>query len=255
MMKRPPYVRWLLVTVPVVLIGLSFGLVYWLRRDPADEALKPGSIYEIWLTEAEVTPTKTDGDTWDGDGSAPDLKGVIVWQEQRILETVTADNGLIAQWEPVALKLTQVLHGEADAASVRRVARVRVEAGGFLEIGVFDDDAARPDLAGAFRVWLAEMRPGVNEIQTDGMVRRLRLIVVEPGAEGAKPAFHRLNGWLQLTEAPAVMGGTVGGVAREATDAATKAAGKVEEQAKDLGRKAGDAAESVKKWFEPGKEK
>jgi hypothetical protein len=97
--------------------------------------------------------------------------------------------GLSAQWEPVAVKLSQVLHGEADAAWVRRVARVRPSAGGALEVGIFDDDPALPDLVGAFRVPGSVLRPGVNEIQTDGMVRRLRIAVIEPGGEVAKMPF------------------------------------------------------------------
>ena len=160
--------RWLLAAVPLVLIALAFGLLHWWSNDAKAETLREDTTYEVWLSEAEVAPVKRWGDPWDADGSAPDLKGVMVWQNQRILETVVADNGLIAQWEPMAVKLTQVLHGEADAASVRRVARVRPSAGGALEVGIFDDDPARPDLAGAFRVPWSVLRTGVNEIHPPG---------------------------------------------------------------------------------------
>lgn len=245
-MTRSGYFRWLLAAVPVVLIAVAFGVVSWLRGGAGGEALREGVTYEVWLAEAEVTPVKTDGGAWDADGSAPDLKGALVWQNQRILETVTAANGLIAQWEPVAVKLTQVLHGEADAASVRRVGRVRIQAGEALEVGVFDDDPASPDLAGALRVPWDKLRPGVNEILTDGALRRLRLVIVEPGAEGANMPFHRVTGAERLTEAPAAMAGMWGGV----TDAAAKAAGEVEDKARNFGRKAGDA---VKQWLEPSK--
>jgi hypothetical protein len=251
MMKRPPYLRWLFATVPVVLIVLAFGVVYWMRRDAAEDALHENTTYEVWLAEAEVTPVKRGGDSWDADGSAPDLKGVIVWQNQRILETVTAVNGLIAQWEPVAVKLTQVLHGEADAASVRRVARVRLSEGKELEVGVFDDDPARPDLAGAFRVPWSALRPGVNEIQADGMVRRLRIVIIEPGGEVAKMPFHRVTGAEELASAPAAMNGMLGGMTQEATAVTTKAAGQLESKAEALGRKAGNAAGAVKNWLKP----
>ena len=236
-----------------MLIALAFGLLHWWSNDAKAETLREDTTYEVWLSEAEVAPVKRWGDPWDADGSAPDLKGVMVWQNQRILETVVADNGLIAQWEPMAVKLTQVLHGEADAASVRRVARVRPSAGGALEVGIFDDDPARPDLAGAFRVPWSVLRTGVNEIHTDGMVRRLRIVVIEPGGEVAKMPFHRVTGAVELTEAPAAISGMLGGMAREATDAATKAARELEGKAEDLGRKAGDAAGAVKKWLEPAK--
>jgi hypothetical protein len=247
-MKRPVALRWLLALVPVLLIALVWIGIRWWRDDPAREALQAGTTYEIWLSEAEVKPQKADGGRWDADGSAPDLRGVIVWQDQRILETVTADNGLIAQWEPVAVKLSQVLHGEADTASVRRVGRVRPDAGGHVEIGVFDDDATHPDPAGVFRVPWSALKPGVNEILTVGPVLRLRVVVAEPGGESAKPAFHRVSGVTELKEVPPAMAGMVSGAAREATDAATKAAG-------ELGDKAGKAADAVKKWFQPEPEK
>ena len=247
-MKFPPVFRWLLVLVPVALIALAWwGIRLW-RGDPSREGLRYGGTYEIWLSEAEVKPLNAAGERWDADGSAPDLRGVIVWQDQRILETVTSDNGLIAQWEPVAVRLTQVLHGEADTASVRRVGRVRPEADGFVEIGVFDDDAARPDPAGIFRVPWNALKPGVNEILTDGPVLRLRVVMAEPGGESAKPAFHRVTGVTELKEVPVAMAGMASGVAREATDAANKAAG-------EIGDKAGKAADAVKKWFQPEKGK
>ncbi len=85
------------------------------------------------------------------------------------------------------------------------------------------------------------------------MVRRLRIVVIQPGGEMAKMPFHQVTGAVELTEAPAAMSGMLGGVAREATNAATKAAGAVEGKAGDLGRKAGDAAGAVKEWLEPGK--
>lgn len=243
-MKHATAIRWLLALVPVVLIALVWMGIRWWGADPAREALQVGTTYEIWLSEAEVKPRRADGERWDVDGSAPDLKGVIVWQDQRILETVTADNGLIAQWEPVAVKLTQVLHGEADTASVRRVGRVRADEGGYVEIGVFDDDATRPDAAGVFRVPWSALKPGVNEILLDGAVVRLRVVVAEPGGETAKPAFHRVSGVSELNEVPPAMAGMASGVAREATEAATKAAD-------ELGDKAGKAADAVKKWLQP----
>lgn len=234
--------KWLLAAVPLGLIAGVAGLTWWLRGDPQAAGLRDGVTYEIWLAEAEVMPVKADGAAWDADGSAPDLRGVIVWQDQRILETVTSNDGLIAEWQPVGVRFSQVLHGEADAASVRRVGRVRPTADGCVEVGVFDDDAARSDLAGAFRVPFAALRPGVNEIRDEGPLLSLRLVVVEPGAEGAGMPVHTVVGAEKLAAAPAAMDGLVGGVAREAAGTVDK-----------LGEKAGEgvdkAVDTVRKWF------
>jgi hypothetical protein len=240
--------KWLLAAVPVGLIAGIFGITWWLREDPDAAGLRDGATYEIWLDEAEVVPAKASGEAWDGDGSAPDLRGVILWQDQRILDTVTANNGLIAQWQPVGVRFSQVLHGEADAASVRRVGRVRASAGGFIEVGVFDDDPARSDLAGAFRVPFAALRPGLNEIRDAGPLRSLRLVVVEPGGEGAKLPLHAVTGAEKLAAAPAAMDGVVGGMV---DGMAREAAGHVDKLGHKAGQKAGEAVDAVRKWLQP----
>lgn len=229
----------MLAVVPLALIGGGLGAVWWLRGGGKTAGLRHGVTYEIWVGEAEVTPARADGAGWDADGSAPDLRAVIVWQGQRIFETVTATDGLIAQWQPVGLKLTEVMKGEADAATVRRVGRVRPEEGGVIEVGLFDNDPVGEDWVAAFRVPWQALRPGVNEIRDGGPLLRLRLVVVEPGAESAVMPVHLVEGAEKLAKAPAVM---TGGVAREA--------GEQMDAAKDKAlEKTGQAVDRVRGWL------
>lgn len=241
--KRSFGVRVLLAVVPLALIGGGLAVVWWLRGGGSAGGLRYGVTYEIWVGEAEVTPAGADGVSWDADGSAPDLRAVIVWQDQRIFETVTATDGLIAQWQPVGLKLTEVMKGEADAATVRRVGRVRPEDGGFIEVGLFDNDPVGEDWVAAFRVPWQVLRPGVNEIRDTGPLLRLRLVIVEPGAESAVMPVYVVEGADKLAKAPAIMtGGVAGGVAREAGERMDAAKDKALE-------KTGEAVDRVRGWL------
>lgn len=238
----------LLAAVPLALIGAGVTAYFWLGGDGKDAGLKSGVTYEVWISEAEVTPARGGGQSWDQDGSAPDLRGVLVWQGQRILDTVTDTDALIAQWQPVGLKLSDVLHGEADAATVRRVGRVRPADGGFLEVGLFDMDPVGSDVVAVFRLPWRILKPGINEIRTDGPLLRLRLVMVEPGAERAVMPVHVVSGAEVLPGATPAMEGTAEGVAREV--------GKQVDSVKDkAAEKAGNAVDRVKGWLNPDRDK
>jgi hypothetical protein len=246
--KRSRGFRYLLAGVPLLLIGAG-AAIFWWRGDGASTALGYGETYEIWVSEAEVTPVKPDGGSWDSDGSAPDLQAVIVWQNQPIFETVTDSDGLIAQWQPVGLKLTEVLRGEADTATVRRVGRVRPDENGFIEVGVFDNDPVGLDQVGVFRLPWRLLKPGVNEIRDPGPLLRLRLVILEPGAEGAAMPVQIVKGAEKLPALSVASGSIVEGVIDEAGK-------RVDSVKKDTVEKTGQAVDRVKSWFkrDPDKE-
>jgi hypothetical protein len=237
----------LLAGVPLLLIGAG-AAIFWWRGDGASTVLNYGATYEIWVSEAEVTPKKADGGSWDSDGSAPDLRAVVVWQNQRIFETVTDTDGLIAQWQPVGLKLSEVLRGEADAATVRRVGRVRPEEAGFIEVGVFDNDAVGSDQVGVFRLPWRVLKPGVNEIRDEGQLLRLRLVIVEPGAEAAVMPFQIVQGAEKLSSLSVATESMVGGVIGEAGN-------RVDSVKKETVEKTGQAVDRVKGWFNRDQDK
>jgi hypothetical protein len=243
MKSSKKFSRWLLALVPLLLIGIAVAAFQWKRVSAISLKLQENVTYEAWLTEAEVAPFKADGSGWDTDGSAPDLVGVMVWQNQRILETVTAQDGLIARWDPVAVKMTQILHGEADTASVRRVGHVRATANGFLEIGVFDNDLATRELAGGFRVPFTALRVGNNELQGENALKRLQIVIAEPGKDGASTQPWQVSeGVTELAEAPEAMldHGT------RLIDDATKAA---DEAAKEMGKQLEEGTKAAKDWL------
>jgi hypothetical protein len=246
-MNTSKFPRWFIALVPLLLIGIAVAAFQWKRVSATSLKLQENVTYEVWLTEAEVAPFRADGSGWDTDGSAPDLVGVMVWQNQRILETVTAQDGLIARWDPVAVKMTQILHGEADTASVRRVGHVRVTANGFLEIGVFDDDLATRELAGGFRVPFTALRVGNNELQGKNTLKRLQIVIAEPGKDGGSTQPWQVGeGATELAEAPAAMldHGT-----RLIDDAAKAAAKAADGATKEMGKQLEEGTKAAKDWL------
>jgi hypothetical protein len=176
------------ILLPLVLIALAV-LVTRMWRGNSVPALSEGGTYEVWIREAEVHPSGINGDSWDADQSGPDLVGLLCWKDQKILETIPAADGLIARWEPVAVKpVDLLLKGGADAASLRRVGRFRMESGGVIEIGVFDDDAIDREFSGGFSVALESLRLGVNVIKGNALLTRVELVIEDPEALDQAPS-------------------------------------------------------------------
>ncbi len=238
--------RLMLAVVPLVLVAAGYGVFRWLRPDAATDALKYGATYEVWISEAEVTPVKPDGKSWDLDGSAPDLRGAIIWQGLRIFETVADSNGLIARWEPLGLRLSAMLRGEMDASTVRRVGRARPDEKGFIEVEVFDVDAVGADWVGGFRAPWSVLRPGVNELRDEGPLLRLCITVVEPGASRVEMPLHAVRGAEKLSQPSAAAKGMISNVASEVGS-------QVEDATQSALDKAGGLIKEGFEWIKPGK--
>ena len=199
---NPAVARIAKISLPLILIALAvWGARMW--RDDDVPGLVEGHSYEVWIREAEVHPSAVDGAFWDGDQRGPDLVGLVCWKEQKILETIPASDGVIARWEPVAVKpIDLVLKGGADAASLRRVGRFRMESGGVLELGVFDDDAVDRAYAGGFRVPLDTLKQGVNIIPGAGKLVRVALVIEDPDAPEQEPGEQIIKVGVSPLETP-----------------------------------------------------
>jgi len=235
--------RWLLVLVPVLLIGGTAVLLAVMFAGGKSQQLREGVTYAVWLSEAEVAPRKADGSPWDADGTAPDLFAMIQWQDQIVLETVTDRDTLIARWEPVAVDLRTLLSGEVSTSSVKRVAMVRLDPGEPLVIGVFDNDLVGADFVGAFEVSLKGLRLGVNEVISEDSLRRLQIVVAESDSEGVPsttPTTVDDAYIVWLDEPPSMMGGTFSRVGESARGSleqmSSEAIQRLEKAAEEQGR-------------------
>lgn len=169
----------LMVLIPIAIIFLG----YLFSKDPGknngQSPKEASSIYSIWLTEAEVAPTKKDGNQWDVDGTAPDLSAMVIWKDQIVLNTVTSNDSLIARWDPIAISVGDVIQGEVSTSTVKRIARIRAEKGEKFSIGLFDEDIVSRDYVGGWEIETTELRPGTYELNSKGTLNRLIISVTQ----------------------------------------------------------------------------
>jgi hypothetical protein len=193
---------------PLLLIGAAIQLTSHFMKG-AGGKLEIGKTYELWLQEAEVGPVGRNGEKWDFDGSAPDLKGIMSWQDQIVLKTVEASDGLIARWGETAVNAAQALKGEADSHSLQRVGRFRMENEGAIEVVILDGDLGATEFAGGFRIPLSSLRLGINRVNGSGTLRSLAFKVSssEAGgdAEASSEEWKLTVGVQELNELPVAM--------------------------------------------------
>jgi hypothetical protein len=166
----------LLILVPSLLICSIFIALKHFSKDKSYR-LKIGKTYEVWLKEAEVSAYDRSGEPWDSDGSAPDLRGMMIWQDQVVLQTVVASDGLIARWSDTAISASQAIKGEADTQSLQRVGRFRMDAEGSIEICIFDNDLVSNSFAGGFLIPLSSLRLGNNCLSGNGALKTLNFCI------------------------------------------------------------------------------
>jgi hypothetical protein len=197
-----------LIAVPILLITGAILIASHFSKNPG-RGLETGKTYEIWLKEAEVASLDRNGEKWDTDGSAPDLRGMMSWQGQVVLRTVEASDGLIARWGDTAVSASQALKGEVDTQSLQRVGRFRMDSKGFIEIGIFDGDPVSSSFAGGFRIPLSSLRLGNNQVDGSGALKTVAFRVSESGSleedDGSNTELKLTNGVLELIQAPEAM--------------------------------------------------
>ena len=173
----------LLLGLPLLLIGAAIPVASHFSKG-AGRNLDIGKTYEVWLQEAEVSPSDRHGEPWDSDGSAPDLRGMMSWQNQVVLQTVEASDGLIARWGETAVNASQAFKGEADAHSLQRVGRFRMDSESLIELAIFDGDVGVSEFAGGFRIPLSSLRLGINRVNGSGVLRTIAFRVSESNDAG-----------------------------------------------------------------------
>ena len=198
----------LLLGAPLLLIGAAIPLTTYLMKNTGGK-LELGKTYEVWLQEAEVGPVGRNGEKWDFDGSAPDLEGVMSWQDQIVLKTVEASDGLIARWGETAVNASQALKGEADSHSLQRVGRFRMENEGAIEVVILDGDLGATEFAGGFRIPLSSLKLGINRVNGNGTLKSIAFKVSssEAGsdAEASSEEWKLTEGVQELNELPISM--------------------------------------------------
>ena len=146
--------------------------------------------YYLMLASLEVSPKDSDGDKWDSDGSGPDLYYEVFWQGQKVFESSTKDDTLVAKWSSSAIRIGDLFEAVSVDDSIK-AARMTARAGQPLEIAVFDKDLGSDDEVARWSVdpltlavtdqRIAKPCPGIvsavlrvlalDEVQLDDMVK------------------------------------------------------------------------------------
>lgn len=167
-----------LILIPLILV-LFFSWAFLNIQKQGGRVLMEGKTYAIWAKELEVDPKRSDGRSWDFDGSAPDLAVAIGWQGHELLRTTVADNSVLATWDPVALKVSTLLKGEISRSEAQRMAKFRVQKGMEIVLGVYDHDLVDAEPIASTRLKVDQLVFGLNQLASGKGVRRLILAVEE----------------------------------------------------------------------------
>jgi hypothetical protein len=242
----------LLILAPFLLI-LGVALIVENFRADKKSILEMGKTYEIWLKEAEVSAFDPDGKPWDSDGSAPDLRGMISWQDHVVLQTVEASDGLIARWSDTALSASQAIQGEVDIQSLQRVGRFRMDAEDSIEICIFDSDLVSNSFAGGFLISLPSLRLGNNSILGTGALKTVTLTVrrcdTAANENTSKADWTLKNGVKELNKPSAAMQSASDmrfqGAENALHQSAEKIAEELKNQSEELGKELGNGLKDV----------
>jgi hypothetical protein len=173
--KRP----WLNLLIPSLIVFGFAGIYLLITTNKGNEGgnvqlsehsfsegskLKSGQLYYIFARVIELYPKKFDGDSWDIDDSAPDVKYQIIWEGKEEFSSDTKKDQTIADWTGVSVKFSPSdLAGKTISPDKAiKAARIRYEKGGVIDLLVKDDDVADDDEAGKVKIELDGLKVGKN---------------------------------------------------------------------------------------------
>jgi len=175
----------LLVLVLCVIVS-AIGLAIFLKKGAKDpDANKPkngavgvgnlvdGKEYMIYIHKIEVAPMRSDGKAWDARGSAPDIYYQLTWRGNRIYESDTKKDSLIANWIPIGLDLKDtILQGGVSVDQAVKLPIIKRdksdESTDELVFKVIDDDLAGDDEIETMRVYISKLNVGDNVFDYKG---------------------------------------------------------------------------------------
>jgi len=179
-------------TVIVIVAGVVAG-VWWFgsrnqTHESTGEPIGPPAVeaqgdYYLFVRLVEFKPTKPGGDSWDsGDGSAPDPRVKIYWQDQRVFTLPDREDQLIAAWDLFRVDVKDLLlsGGQVDVGAVVNAPIVRIAPDASVTIEVWDDDPMLSDRALKITIPLTDLVEGPNLITppADSGIVRLRLDMI-----------------------------------------------------------------------------
>lgn len=151
-----------IVTVAALLAAGFFGAIF--LRPVTEKPWDPDEVYAVWISGVEVSPTTPDGESWNEDGTAPNLVATLSWRDTMLLETPEASHTLIARWDRTAVKLKEFLKTELSPNAMENVARIHGRPEEIVAVEVKDRGMLSSRWIGALTVPCGGLKPGENEL-------------------------------------------------------------------------------------------
>ena len=151
-----------LLTVAILIAVGFFGanLLKLITEKPWD----PSEVYAVWISGVEVSPTTPDGQSWNEDGTAPNLVATLSWRDTMLVEPPEASHTLIARWDRTAVKLKEFLKTELSPNAMENVARIHARPEEIVAVEVKDRGMFSSRWIGALTIPCGALRPGENEL-------------------------------------------------------------------------------------------
>ena len=164
---------WIIASSLAVVGAAGSPFLVRIRVDPPEREPEPRLVekevhYYVLLSVVEVEPKDDEGETWDSRGGAPDLAYEIRWQGQRVFESSTKDDTLVARWTNVNVSVTDLIKNGVSLDDSIKAARITVRGGEEVEFVVYDKDVAADDLIGRWSVPVDGLEVGDQKWERPG---------------------------------------------------------------------------------------
>lgn len=186
------YGRGLAVLIILVVVGIAAG-GWWLQKSnnttvsattaPTRQPLSSDQDYYFFVRLVEFNPTRPNGKPWDSvDGSAPDAKVIVYWNDNRIFNWALRSDQLINTWDLFRVDVKDLIAsgGQIDLSSAINAPLIRLSTKDSLRLEVWDDDPAMSDLALDWTIRPVDLHEGKNRLTppTTSGVRRLEIDLI-----------------------------------------------------------------------------
>lgn len=168
------YTVFLIPCAIVAVTGMVFYLTELVKNPTEQQRVLQGGDYYVFVSLVELTEQNGAGEAWDlYNDSAPDIFVEMFWRGQRVFQSTTKEDTLIAKFSNTEVDLLNLAlkGGRASLDETVHAARITVAEGETLEIRVYDSDL------------LGRAEPaGVRSFQTvDLLVGDTTYVFDEPG--------------------------------------------------------------------------
>jgi hypothetical protein len=161
------------------LIGLGYLAANLVATVGGGKRWDPELVYAVWCVSAEVAPHRPDGSLWDEDGSPPDPFAELIWRGNRVLESATSRNTLVASWGRSSLQLGDLLRMEFRPSDLDKVARIKADPSESVSVNVYDRDIFASELIGSVEILLGTLKHGINRVEVNDPRSGLRSVSLQ----------------------------------------------------------------------------